>query len=261
MPNSKYVRHPSGKLGIFFTEDNHLYVDDFGFEYTSSTTLVHSAFEAFNPAKAAAAKAARTGVPAEHYLKEWQTCGQESARLGTRTHENCERQILGMYSNMHQPENHEEQARFRAAWFEVERLKTLYLRLEPEKLIFSPRFRIAGSIDLLGLRHDGSYSIIDWKFIKELKMTAFRNKTGVHFATRHLPDCNFYHYALQTNIYDQILRVEGYIPAMAAVDKWLAVYDFIRHKFDFVKMPELQHEALLLMAFQITSDNLDFVPF
>lgn len=261
MPNSKHVIHPSGKLGITFTEDNHLYVDDFGMEYTSSTTLVHSAFEEFNAEKVAAVKSARTGIPAEHYVNEWKEYGEQRARIGTRTHENCERQILGRYSEMHQPEDDDERARFRAAWFEVEKLKENYLILEPEKLIFSPRFRIAGSIDLLGCRSDGSYSIIDWKFIKELKTTAFHNKTGIHLATRHIPDCNFYHYALQTNIYDQVLRVEGYIPARASVDKWLCVYDFTQRKFDFIRMPDLAHEALLLMAFNATGDNLDFVPF
>lgn len=261
MPSSTQATHPSGKLKLTFTEDNHLYVDDFGIEYTSCTTLVHAAFEKFDALKVAAAKSARTGIPVDQYISEWKAYGEERADLGTRTHENIEHQILGRYECMHQPVNDDERARFRAAWYEVEKLQKSYDVLEPEKLVFSPRFRVSGSIDLLARRRDGSYSIIDWKFIKDLKTSAFQNKTGIHFATRHLPDCNFYHYALQTNVYEQLLKIEGYIKPMAHVDKWLGVYDFTQRKFNFVRMPELAWEALLLMAWNVTNDNLEDIPF
>ena len=261
MPNSKHAVHPSGKLGITFTENNHQYIDDWGIEYVSCTTLVHSAFEKFDAQKTASMKSAKTGVPPEQYIKEWQEYGEARAELGTRTHENCERQILCRYNEMHQPVDSEEKARFKAAWFEVEQLKRIYEHLEPEKLVFSPRFRIAGSIDVLARRRDGSFSIIDWKFIKTLRMTAFSNKRGIHLATQHLPDCNYFHYALQTNIYEHILKTEGYISPETAVDKYLAVYDFAQRRFNFVRMPELVREAFLLMAFNATSDNLEYVPF
>lgn len=262
MPNSKKAIHPSGKLGITFTEDDHRYVDDFDIEYTSCTTLVHSAFEPFDAQSAAERKSARTGIPPEQYIRQWKEYADERADLGTRTHENCERQILGQYEKMHQPVDDEERARFRAAWFEVEHLRNAYERLEPEKLVFSPRFRVAGSIDLLGRKHNGAYTILDWKFITALKTTAFQKKTGCHFATSHLPDCNFYCYALQTNLYEQILKIEGYIPDIAPVEKWLAVYDFSQRKFNFVRMPELLREAILLLAFNMTCDGLeDDIPF
>ena len=262
MPNSTHAIHPSGKLGITFTEDDHKYIDDWRREYISCTTLIHSAFKPFNAQEAAALKSARTGVPAEQYIAEWQAIGENSSKLGTRTHENCERQILGRYSEMHTPIDEEEKQRFRAAWYEVERLKRTYATLEPEKLVFSPRFNIAGSIDVLATGKDNSVSIIDWKFIKELKTTAYQGRTGTHIATENLPDCNFYHYALQLNIYEQILKVEKYIRNTAEVVKQLAVYNFIEHKFQFVKLPELPREALLLMAFHATFDGLDDeVPF
>lgn len=261
MPNSTKAKHPSGKVEITFTEDDHSYIDDFGIEYVSGTTLMHRAFEPFDAPKAAALKSARTGVPAEEYLQEWQTAGKQSSEAGTRTHENCERQILGRYADMNQPRDDDERARFRAAWHEVERMKTRFESIEPEKLVFSPRFRVSGSIDVLARRRDGSYCIIDWKFIKELKQTAYRNRTGIHLATRHLPDCNFYHYGLQTNIYEQILKVEEYIPPMVMVDKFLAVYNRQTQSFDFARMPELGREALLLMAWNATCDNLEYVPF
>lgn len=260
MPNNKTAEHPKG-LGITFAEEGHTYVDDYGNDYTSGTTLVKSAFVEFNAPAVAAAKSAKTGVPTEQYVSEWKANGERAASEGTRTHENCERQILGRLSDMHQPKDDEERARFRAAWFEVERMKTSFVQMEPEKLVFSPRFRVAGSIDLLARQRNGAFCMIDWKFIKELQQTAFGNRTGIHIATRHLPDCNFYHYALQLSIYEQILKCEGYIPPGVQVDRWLNVYCRTEGIFDHVQLPDLGREALILMAWNATNDGLDDIPF
>lgn len=259
MPNNKRARHPSG-LGIEFIEDGHTYTDDFGVAYTSGTTLIHNAFEAFDAKKVAAAKSARTGVPADSYIQQWMEAGEEAANSGTRLHENCERQILGRFNEMHKPENNEEQLKFRTAWHEVERIKTAFAGLEPEKIIFSPRFRISGSIDLLAKKNDQHYVIVDWKVVKQIKMEGFRGKKGIHIATAGIPDCNFYHYALQLSTYEQILKSEGYIPATAQVDRWLNVYR-PEGRFDYVQLPDLGREAIILMAFNATIDGIDDIPF
>ena len=100
MPNSTKAKHPSGKVEITFTEDDHSYVDDFGIDYTSGTTLVKSAFEEFDAKKAAAIKSAKTGIPADQYIAEWKAAGERAAMEGTRAHENCERQILGRIADI-----------------------------------------------------------------------------------------------------------------------------------------------------------------
>ncbi len=256
MPNNTKASHPSGKLEITFTEDDHSYIDSFGIEYISTTTLIHQAFEPFNAETVAQTKSAKTGVPAEQYLQEWQA----SSRTGTRMHENCERQILNRISEMHQPESDEERLRFRAAWREVEKIKNAFAVLEPEKIIFSPRFLIAGSVDLLAYRN-GEFFIFDWKNIKELRYQAFGNRTGLHLTTQHLPDANFYHYSLQLAIYEWILKTEGYIPFNATVHKYLNVYNQTSATFQPTATADLRLEALSLMAHHITNDGLEPVPF
>lgn len=260
MPSNTRSMHPSGKVGITFTEADHLYVDDFGMEYTSTTTLIHSAFEEFDGPRIAAAKSIKTGVPAEQYLAEWEENRNRAATEGTRLHENCERQILGRYPDMHQSADDAERLRFRAAWQEVEKIKSAFIKLEPEKIIFSPRFRVAGSIDLLARRADGNYCIFDWKVVKELKREGFQGRRGVCFATQRLPDCNFYHYALQLAIYELILKIEGYIPMSAGIDRWLLVYR-PDGTFEPVRLPELTYEAMAMLAFNISHDGLEEIPF
>ena len=115
MPGDTKAKHPRG-LGITFTEEDHSYVDEYGVEYTSGTTLVHRGFEAFDAQKAAEAKSAKTGVPASEYLREWDAKREEASRNGTRMHENCENQILGRYDKLHAPQDDAERVEFRAAW-------------------------------------------------------------------------------------------------------------------------------------------------
>lgn len=261
MPSDTTSIHPSGKLNITFQELGHLYTDSFGIEYTSSTELIHSAFELFDAEKTAAAKSARTGIPAEQYIQEWDRNRDDASSAGTRLHENCERQILGRFQDMHRPADDAERLEFRAAWNEVEKIKSArFLALEPEKLIFSPRFRVAGSIDLLVKKAPKQYLIIDWKRVKEIRYSGFRNRTGTHPGTVHLQDCNFIHYSLQLSIYEQILRLEHYIEPDASVEKWLNVYR-PDGTFDHIQCQHLPYESLLLMAFNATSANLEDIPF
>ena len=261
MPNDKTAPHPSGQLNITFQELGHLYTDSLDNEYTSSTELVHSAFEPFDAEKTAAAKSARTGIPAQQYIQEWDRIRDEASDNGTHLHENCERQILGRFSEMHRPADDAERLEFRAAWNEVEKIKSAgFLSLEPEKLIFSPRFRVAGSIDLLVKKAPAHYLILDWKRVKAIKYSGFRNRTGTHPATMHLQDCNFIHYSLQLSIYEQILRLERYIEPFAKVEKWLNVYR-PGGTFDHVQCADLPYESLLLMACNSTAPNLEFIPF
>ena len=260
MPNSTQAMHPSGRLGITFTEDGHTYIDGNGVEYVSATTLIHAAFPAFDGPAAAARKSAKTGVPVWQYLREWDNIRDTASDNGTRTHENCERQILGRFAEMHQPRDDEERFRFRAAWHAVEELRGAYRTIEPEKLVFSPRFRVAGSIDLC-CHADGAIDLGDWKFVKAIRYTAFGGKTGIHPATAGLPDCNFYHYALQLNIYKMILKLEGYIRPDVPVRHFLMRYDREKRAFERIDLPDLSLQALMLMAWNVTDEGLDYVPF
>ena len=261
MPNSKKAIHPSGKLGITFTEDDHRYVDDFDIEYTSCTTLVHSAFEPFDAQSAAERKSARTGIPPEQYIRQWKENCKRATDDGTRMHENCEHQLLMQFDKMHKPYDENERREFRAAWNEVEKIKAAgFICAEPEKLVFSPRFRVAGSIDLLCSKKEKSYVMIDWKRVKKISTSGFQGKTGIEFPTRNLQDCNFIHYSLQLSIYEQILKIEHYIPSDAVVDKWLNVYNMDTEKFDHVHCLDLKYEALAMMAWNVTCGVCD-IPF
>jgi ATP-dependent exoDNAse (exonuclease V) beta subunit len=73
-----------------------------------------------------------------------------------------------------------------------------------EWLVFKESIKLAGSIDMLYKKPDGTYTIYDWKRAKEIKFTnTFQNMSP---PLENLPDTNYWHYSLQLNIYRKILE-------------------------------------------------------
>ena len=76
-----------------------------------------------------------------------------------------------------------------------------------EVILYSTELKIAGTIDILALdKTTGTYEIIDWKTSKRIDTTSFGNKMGTSSVTQDVPDCNFYHYALQLSLYRYLLE-------------------------------------------------------
>jgi ATP-dependent exoDNAse (exonuclease V) beta subunit len=71
--------------------------------------------------------------------------------------------------------------------------------------VYTEEYKIAGSIDIVfeGSK-PGWVKVYDWKNSKEIK-TENKYEKG-HVPLSHLPNCNFYHYSLQLNIYKWILE-------------------------------------------------------
>jgi ATP-dependent exoDNAse (exonuclease V) beta subunit len=71
--------------------------------------------------------------------------------------------------------------------------------------VFTEDFKVAGSIDIIFEgSENGKIKVYDWKNSKEIK-TDNRYEKGKE-PLQHLPNCNFYHYSLQLNLYKWILE-------------------------------------------------------
>lgn len=80
--------------------------------------------------------------------------------------------------------------------------------LEPYRMeyeIWIKEIKLAGSVDAIFRRKsDGKFLIYDWKRSKEIKTeNNFQSGLG---QLDHLPDCNYWHYSLQLNVYRYILE-------------------------------------------------------
>ena len=75
-----------------------------------------------------------------------------------------------------------------------------------EVSIYHAGLRVAGQPDLLLTDEAGTLSVLDWKRIRALNFDCrFRS---LRAPLEHLPDCNFWLYSLQVNLYAYILRAE-----------------------------------------------------
>lgn len=254
MPGNTEAVHPSG-LKLKFTEDDHKYEDELGREYTSVTTLLHDFFPPFDKEAVAVKCAAKTGKTAELFLQEWEAAGV----YGTRVHENCEYQMLGQTNLMHQPQGPKEQHAFSSAWNSVEMLKSVFTFHASEMIVFSPRLRIAGSVDLLMWQMQ-VLRILDWKTNKAIRRKAFGNKKGTQYPTRNLPDCNFEHYAMQLAIYEILLKIEGYIMPNQKTQRDLLWFNPETNQADMIQLPDRTVEASQVLMFHVSS-GMNEVPF
>jgi len=77
-----------------------------------------------------------------------------------------------------------------------------------EWTVFHEELRIAGSIDMLFEKPDGTYAIYDWKRSREITKSASFNKFAKKKCIEHIPDSNYWHYCLQLNTYKSILEAK-----------------------------------------------------
>lgn len=75
-----------------------------------------------------------------------------------------------------------------------------------EWMIYHEEMRLAGSVDMVYENPDGTLMIYDWKRAKDIVKTASFMKYAQTECISHLPDTNFWHYALQLNTYKTILE-------------------------------------------------------
>jgi hypothetical protein len=123
-----------------------------------------------------------------------------------------------------------------------------------EWTVFHEEARIAGSIDMVfedAAAHDTSphpLVIYDWKRCREITKTNAGNKFATHPAIEHLPDTNFWHYALQLNIYKYILQNKY---GKTVTDLYLIVLHPEAPSYKRIKLPDLQGEVAELFEERI----------
>ena len=207
---NKHIRDSN----IDFQEIGHIYTikyskcpeGDRGF--MSVTTFVHLFIEPFDADKIITrmlcspqwSKSKYYGMTREKIKHDWDENRDAAATAGTKLHYDIE-----CYYNMMRVENSSvEYGHFLA----FARIFGELVPYRTEWIIYHEQLRLAGSIDMVFKNSDGSVDIYDWKRVKDITKN---NKYGkwMKGIIEHLPDTNYWHYALQLNIYKAIL-VEMY---------------------------------------------------
>ena len=242
-------------------------------EFTSVTTLIHQQFENFDAKKVIAAmmrnekkwndpiaNAKYYGKTAEEIEEMWSKAGREASAKGTAMHYKIEcfyntpppdaddtadaadtPPELQYFMNFHNELVAGEQATLRP--------------YRTEWTVFHEEARIAGSIDMVyevieptADQHPPALAIYDWKRCREITKTNRANKFATHPAIEHLPDTNYWHYALQLNIYKYILQTKY---DKKITDLYIIVLHPEAQNYQRIKLPDLQSEVADLIMERI----------
>jgi len=214
---------------IKFYQRGHKYeiTTDPNSKYTSVTTWNHKHFPKFD-ADAVIANIMKGknwnqsnkywGMTPEQIKSSWKTNGDNVSTAGTNLHERIEhfmnnddfyfdytnQQLYDWYKTEHK-DNPDEAIEWK---YFINFVKD-HPELKPyrtEWMIFHEQLKLAGSIDMVYENPDGSISIYDWKRSKEITKINNWDKFAINPLICHLPDSNFWHYALQLNTYKAILE-------------------------------------------------------
>jgi hypothetical protein len=241
MPPTSVAAHPHIKdLSIRLTEADHSYIDTAGLRYDSVTTIIKGAFLPFNSPEIAARVAKREGGTAEEVMATWEMKRMEAGAYGTRFHANMEATIKGQ-PRPHAPKNEKEILAFRVGVETAKKIMAKYgANLWAEKMVFSPRSRVAGCIDLLACKSN-EWIIGDWKTNETLKRENQYQSCAV-YGLSHLPDCDFTRYSLQLSAYERGLRRDGYVPEGATFKRLLIHIAPGADKPEFIETPDMKLE-------------------
>jgi hypothetical protein len=272
---AKQNPHPRDAY-IHFDEGPHKYTIDgingvtADTEFTSVTTFIHQHFEHFDAKKVIAAmmrnqkkwndpvaNAKYYGKTAEEIEQMWADAGKDASTKGTAMHH----QIECFYNTppaLADPRQATTAADIPPEFeyflnFNKEHVAGDDATLRPyrtEWTVFHEEAQIAGSIDMVysHISDDGSLSIYDWKRCREIIKTNRAGKFATHPAIEHLPDTNFWHYALQLNTYKYILQTKY---DKTITDLYLIVLHPDAQNYQRVKLPDLQTEVAELFEERI----------
>ena len=249
---------------IQFFEEDHKYVitNDTENKYTSVTTWNHSHFPIFNAnliiknmMKGKNWKEGHKywGLTAEEIKKQWSNNSSAVSGAGTDLHFEIEcfmnnpcaseykhTDLYNAYS-LDITNSNETKA---IEWDYFINFIKDHPELKPyrtEWTIYDEDLKISGSIDMVYENPDGTLSIYDWKRSKEITRINNFKKFAINKLICHMPDSNFWHYALQLNTYKRILeRKYGKI----VTDLYLVRLhpDAEEKNYELIKLPDLTKE-------------------
>jgi ATP-dependent exoDNAse (exonuclease V) beta subunit len=228
---------------IEFDEPTHTYTIDGSSDYTSVTTWNHTHFNKFDADKIIDKmmssknwkKSKYFGKTANEIKTEWDNTRDQAAAAGTKMHYDIE----CFYNEMKVENDSVEYKYFKDFVNDHKHLKPY----RTEWTVWDSKLKIAGSIDMVFENADKTLSIYDWKRSKKI----IRNKHFEEYSTTdcisHIPDTNFWHYALQLNTYKALIE-RNYNKKVTKL--CLVCLHPNQTSYELFEVPELEEEMSML---------------
>jgi ATP-dependent exoDNAse (exonuclease V) beta subunit len=249
--------HPRDEF-ITFEEGPHIYTvcGERG-TYTSVTTWNHHHFSKFDADAVIDKMLANTqkmsdpaykyyNMTKEQIKKMWDEKRDSSSGSGTKMHNDIEL----FYNGVDVQNDSIEFQYFRQFLKDHPELKPY----RTEWMVYYEELKLSGSIDMVFENPDGTIQIYDWKRCQEIKHEAEFGKYAMTTSISHLPDTNFWHYALQLNTYKTILEHKY---NKKVTDLYLVCIhpDNIYKTYERIKVPFLDKEMRDLVKERLAEVN------
>lgn len=213
----KTAEHPNGKHIIKFRESNHSYIDNFGVYYTSGTSVIKPFFSKFDTIAVSRKCSAGdnpkyAGRSPIDIRNEWLKEGERGRTEGDNVHMYAEG-MISMWCGFKLPSPISERCDLIFSQIDkiTKYLLSKYKLVSAEMIVFSPKLKIAGMIDLVMLDPaTNTILIIDWKNNKEI--TDFNSFQNCLPPIDHLQDTDISKFSLQLSLYQYLLFIGDYFP-------------------------------------------------
>lgn len=203
--------HPRD-ASITFDEPTHVYTISGAKGYTSVTTFNHKHFEEFDADKVIAnmLRGSKMRDPQYKYFGQtpeeikagWSANGAAASGAGTKLHYDIESFYNGLGDNGNTSIEFGYFKQFVADHPHLVPYRT-------EWMVWYEEYQICGSIDMVFTdTRTGKLCIYDWKRVQQIEFEGFGNKCAITECISHIPDCNFYKYSLQLNMYREIVEAK-----------------------------------------------------
>jgi hypothetical protein len=211
MTLARVNRHERDNL-IHFDEPTHVYtVKGSSKGWTSCTGFLHSFFPHFD-ADATIDKMMKSPkwpqskwypMTKAEIKAAWNANGKEASEAGTAMHLGIEMVMNGAESEVEDLVKTTKEWEYFWKYWRID--SEIWEPWRTEWEVWDEDMKLAGSIDMVYRnKKDGTFAIYDWKRAKEMKM---ENTFGTGYGpVAHLPDCNYWHYTLQLNMYRWLLE-------------------------------------------------------
>ena len=232
---------------IVFDEAPHIYYINRSSDNISITTYIHTLFPNFDADliidKMQNGKnwlnSQYYGMTKEEIKNKWEKNKIEASTAGTKMH----RDIELFYNNIPVSNESIEYSYFKNFLKDYPNLKAY----RTEWIVYDKKYKFAGSIDMVFVNENGEYLIYDWKRCKNItKTNAYDNG---HPPVDHLPHSNYWHYALQLNMYKMILE-KNYNVKIVGLYLLCLHPDNSNSNYQRYEIPELKSEAKSLFRYR-----------
>jgi hypothetical protein len=256
--------HPRDSDIQFFEEDHkYIILSEPDVKYTSVTTWNHSHFPKFeadsiidNMMKSKGWKEGHKywGLTPEQIKGQWNTNKDAVAGAGTDLHFEIEcfnnnNRLSSGYTNkelyqLYMSDNNLTHDSKAIEWRYFINFVRDFPDLKPfrtEWTVYHDDVKISGSIDMIYENPDGTLSIYDWKRAKLITRINNFNKFALPPQICHLPDSNFWHYALQLNTYKAIIE-QKYNKVVKDLFLVRLHPDAEEKNYELIQLPDLSRE-------------------